>query len=58
MKMSFEKAEEKSSSLQGEDLPSLFKQESNAGQEMVALAWQGIFFLLAAQISGEDGRKT
>lgn len=38
--MFFVKAEESGSSWRGQDLPSLFKQESDAGQEMLALAWQ------------------
>lgn len=39
-KMFFVKAEESGSSWWGPDLPSLFKQESDAGQEMPALARQ------------------
>lgn len=38
--MFLEMAEESGSSLQRQDLPSLFKQKSYGRQEMVALAWQ------------------
>lgn len=38
--MFFEKAEKSGSSWRRPDLPSLFKQESDAGQEMPALAQQ------------------